>query len=240
MYDIDACPSVAYAVPAPTSLDTPSLVSFFNSTISASMTNFTRTMTTFPCDSDMGMYSVVSTCDDCINAYRDYLCAVTMPRCTDAPSNATLNDTTTSAWSSSDGQGPPLPSYAIPSDYTTSLVRTDPFASRTPLFGPSNLSTTFPSLFNSSYRPTQSNLVAESPFPYTETPPCLDVCYLVEARCPPFLGWTCPKDNDGSPGGGTGSAAYGVTRDVSAAERLAGDVKGSGLHKRAADRWGKV
>ncbi|BGP73581.1 stretch-activated cation channel mid1 [Rhodotorula toruloides] len=234
VYDIDVCPSVAYAVPAPASLDTPSLISFFNSSISASLTNFTRTMTTFPCGSDeMGRYSVVSTCQDCINAYRDYLCAMTMPRCTDAPSNATLNDTTLAA-------GDFLPSYAIPSQYDTSLIRTDPFASRTPLFGPSNLSATFPTLFNSTYRPTRSNLLAQSPFPYTETPPCLDICYLVEARCPPFLGWSCPKNSDGSPSGGTGSAAYGVTVDVPSAQRLGGDVKGSDLHKRAADRWGNV
>ncbi|CDR48297.1 RHTO0S17e00650g1_1 [Rhodotorula toruloides] len=207
VYDIDVCPSVAYSVPAPASLDTPSLISFFNSSISAFLANFTRTMTTFPCGSDeMGRYSVVSTCQDCINAYRDYICAMTMPRCTDAPSNATLNDTTLAA-------GDSLPSYAIPAQYETSLIRTDPFASRTPLFGPSNLSTTFPTLFNSTYRPTRSNLLAQSPFPYTETPPCLDICYLVEARCPPFLGWTCPKNSDGSP---------------------------SDLHKRAADRWGNV
>ncbi|BGP35157.1 stretch-activated cation channel mid1 [Rhodotorula toruloides] len=234
VYDIDVCPSVAYSVPAPSSLDTPSLISFFNTSISASLTNFTRTMTTFPCGSDeMGRYSVVSTCQDCINAYRDYLCAMTMPRCTDAPSNATLNDTTLAASDS-------LPSYAIPAQYDTSLLRTDPYASRTPLFGPPNLSATFPTLFNSTYRPSRSNLLAQSPFPYTETPPCLDICYLVEARCPPFLGWSCPKNSDGTPSGGTGSAAYGVTVDVPGAQRLGGDVKGSELHKRAADRWGNV
>ncbi|BGP27451.1 calcium channel subunit Mid1 [Rhodotorula toruloides] len=233
VYGIDVCPSVAYSVPAPASIDTPSLISFFNSSISASLANFTRTMTTFPCGLNDGQYSVVSTCDDCITAYRDYLCAMTMPRCTDAPSNVTLNDTTTTV-------GASLPSYDIPSRYTNSLIRTDPFASRTPLFGPSNLSSTFPTLFNSTFRPTRQNLLSESPFPYTETPPCLDICYLVEARCPPFLKWWCPKDSGGTPSGGTGSAAYGVTVDVPGADRMGGDVRGSELGTRAADRWGNV
>lgn len=238
VFDVPACPAVAYAVPAPTSLATEDLLSFFNETISASFANFSRTLTTFPCDKNpYGLYSVVSKCSDCADAYRDYLCAVTMPRCDDAPAGSPLNSTLPDQYGSA---GNLLASWALPSSYQTSLLRTDPFASRTPLFGPRNLSTTLPDLFSRSYPPTAENLARETPFPYTEIPPCLDVCNLVQARCPPFLQFVCPKSDGSNPQGGTGPAAWGQTQTVPSTERLANDIFGSSLQKRAADRWGNV
>ncbi|GAA5891476.1 hypothetical protein JCM8208_007295 [Rhodotorula glutinis] len=236
VYGIDACPSVAYSVPAPRSLDTPSLVDFFNSTLSASLANFSRTLTTFPCGSrDNGLYSIVSTCDDCREAYRNFLCATTLPRCTDAPPSTAVNDSSVTL-----ARDDELATWRVPQQFETALVRDDPAASRTPLFGPANLSSTFPSLFNASYPATAANARAESPFPYSEVPPCLDVCYLVEARCPPFLGWRCPRGTVADLDGGTASAAYGVTREVPKGERQADDLGRSTLGARAADRFGNV
>ncbi|GAA5839185.1 hypothetical protein JCM9279_002620 [Rhodotorula babjevae] len=236
VFDIDACPSVAYSIPAPRSLDTPTLVNFFNSTLSASLANFSRTLTTFPCGSkDNGLYSIVSTCDDCLEAYRDWQCATTLPRCTDAPSSTALNDS-----SAAIARDDELASWFVPQQFETTLVRDDPAASRTPLFGPASLSSTFPSLFNLSFPPTAAHAQAESPFPYSEVPPCLDVCFLVEARCPPFLGWRCPRGTADDVDGGTGSAAYGVTRTVPKGEQQADDLSRSSLGARAADRFGNV
>ncbi|GAA5888463.1 hypothetical protein JCM6882_008629 [Rhodosporidiobolus microsporus] len=238
LYDLDFCPSVAYSVPAPPSLDTASLIFYFNSSLSPSLAAFARTLTTFPCDvPSMGKYSVVSTCADCYAAYRDWACASTLPRCTDAPANATLNDTTTSALSSGLDT---LATWPLPEEAQTLLVRADPFASRTPAFGPLNLSSTFPSLFNSSYPASDaSNLAAESPFPYGEVPPCTDVCDLVGARCPPFLEWACPGME--AKRGATGLAGYGLTRAVEGSERVAGELEGSSSREeRAGDRWGNV
>lgn len=179
----------------------------------------------------------MSKCDDCFDAYRDYLCAVAVPRCDDAPPAAELNDSIPDSF---DSNGELIASWLLPDSYQTSLVRDEPFASRTPLFGPANLSSTFPSLFNNSYPPDPENLAHESPFPYSEIPPCLDVCNLVQARCPPFLNFVCPKTDGSGPRGGTGTAAWGQTRSVPSTERLANDVYGSSLHHRAADRWGNV
>ncbi|POY70704.1 hypothetical protein BMF94_6287 [Rhodotorula taiwanensis] len=237
VYNMPACPSVAYAVPAPRSLGTDRLLSFFNDTISPYLANFTRTLTTFPCDRQPeGLFSVVSTCSDCADAYRDYVCAVTMPRCVDATSGTPLNTTVPQAVISGDV----LASWTLPATYQTRLLRDEPFASRTPLFGPANLSNTFPFLFNASYPASEANLARETPFPYVEVPPCLDVCYLVQARCPFFLGFVCPKFDGSSPQGGTGAAAWGQTQDVSSTTRMANDVYGSALQKRAGDRWGTV
>lgn len=142
---------------------------------------------------DMGAYSFISTCDDCRLAYRDWLCATAIPRCTDAPLNATLNtDASGGLWD-------------VPSTPQLVLVRDTPAASRTPQFGPANLSTTFA-------------VDAGSPFPYSEVLPCTSLCELVAARCPPFLGWACPQP------GGTGNGAYGVLHEVGTRDRDARDV----------------
>lgn len=213
-------------------MPTSDLIDYFNSTISASLVTFARSLTTFPCNSTkFGQYSVISTCTDCYEAYRDWLCATTIPRCTDAPSNVT--SITPSNSSTSDPETD-LATWLIPESYSTSLVKDFPPASRTPAFAPSNLSETFPNLFNSSYPSNRQNTFEQSPFPYSEVPPCMDVCHLVDARCPSFLGWGCPTSGD------TGKAAYGMTEQVDGKERVAGDVRYSSRTERAQDRWGNV
>ncbi|GAA5980629.1 hypothetical protein JCM5350_003568 [Sporobolomyces pararoseus] len=232
LYDLEFCPSVAYSVPAPLSLPTSDLVDYFNSTIFPSLKTFARTLTTFPCNSTkFGQYSVVSTCSDCYEAYRDWLCATTIPRCSDSPSNITTLIPTNSSLFDPETD---LATWSIPTSYSTSLVRNFPPASRTPSFAPSNLSSTFPSLFNSSYPPNRQNSLEQSPFPYSEIPPCMDVCHLVDARCPSFLGWDCPTSGD------TGKATYGMTEQIGAGERIAGDIRHSSRIERAQDRWGNV
>lgn len=87
LFNLPFCPSVAYSVPASTSQSTPSLISFYNQTISGNLTNFQTVLSTYPCNNDTsGRYSFVSGCTDCYRAYNAWLCAVSMPRCTDSPS----------------------------------------------------------------------------------------------------------------------------------------------------------
>lgn len=90
------CPSTAYSVPLPP----PSLSStnnfpiydatnvpqdLFNQTI-GTLTNFTISLSTFACGSDM--YSPLVGCDDCQREYRRWLCAILFPRCSEpSPEN---------------------------------------------------------------------------------------------------------------------------------------------------------
>ena len=222
--DLDFCPAVAYAVPSPPGLSTARLVSQFNSTLQGSLAAFARTLTTFPCASrEFGAYSYVSTCADCATAYLTWLCATALPRCTDAPANATVVLANTTAW-------------ALPDAYEQTLLRDTPSASRTPYFSPDALQATFPDLFNSSRTlgATSAAVAAEDPFPYSEVPPCLGTCQLVGARCPPFLGWACPVQ------GGTGTAGYGQMGPGSKGSRMAGEGGSIGGGGRAGDRWGNV
>ena len=213
---VPSCPDIAYSVPAPPSLPTADVITYYDSLVVPYITNFTRTLTTFPCNSTtFGSYSFVSTCDDCLDAYRRFVCATTIPRCTDAPPDVAINDSTSTAWT-------------LPSDVQQAILRDSPLASRTPALAPANLLTTFPSLTLTG----SLSAINETPFPYSEVVPCIDISHLVSARCPPFIDWKTPK-------GRTGDAGYGDTQPVPADARLAGDVGGNfGL--RAGDRFGNV
>lgn len=157
----------------------------------------------------MGAYSFVSTCDTCSAAYLDWACAIAMPRCTDAPPDATISDGRSSQW-------------VLPTEPAQFLLRDNPLTSRTPSFATDSLEEAF-----------NGTTGLTTPFPYQEVPPCLEVCQLVAARCPPLVEWACPTK------GGTGNAGYGESREVGVEGRMVGDVGGR-EEKRGADRWGNV
>ncbi|KAF7983107.1 hypothetical protein HWV62_24051 [Athelia sp. TMB] len=87
VHSLPYCPSISYAVPlvAPPSpavaYDATTLPGNISSTILEYMTNFTTTLSTFPCGRDM--YSPLQTCADCQTAYRKWLCSVSFPRCSE-------------------------------------------------------------------------------------------------------------------------------------------------------------
>ncbi|KAJ3570098.1 hypothetical protein NP233_g4627 [Leucocoprinus birnbaumii] len=84
------CPSTAYAVPLPVpsspstnfpiydSSNVPEVL--LNQTLDT-MTNFTISLSTFACGSDM--YSFLVGCDDCQREYRKWLCTTLFPRCSE-------------------------------------------------------------------------------------------------------------------------------------------------------------
>ncbi|KAF5360913.1 hypothetical protein D9756_004891 [Leucocoprinus leucothites] len=88
------CPSTAYAVPLPPppsstnnfpiydSSNVPAAL--FSQTVNT-LTNFTISLSTFACGSDM--YSFLVGCNDCQREYRKWLCAILFPRCSE-PSQA--------------------------------------------------------------------------------------------------------------------------------------------------------
>ena len=191
-------------------MTTATLLSLYNATLAPSLLNFERSLTLFPCnDLLMGPYSYVSTCADCLASYTTWLCATTLPRCSSPSSSSSSTPLTNTT------------SWTIPTSYSQTLLRSDPPASRTPAFAPDLLTTAYPN--------------TTTPFPYVEIPPCLDVCNLVGARCPPMFSWGCPT----TPQTGTGTAGYGETSFVKALDRMAGDP-GGGAGLRAADRNGNV
>lgn len=168
VYDVDFCPSVAYSIPVSPSVSTEKALTIINETFSPNFANFSATLDTFPCgDKSFGQYSALQTCGLCKNAYRDWLCAVTMPRCTD--SLPTVNNQTSAAYPD------PFDLMGIETPLNTDLL---------------------PYIINRKNDSRQAYIDAENGLDagsYGEVLPCIYTCYAVASSCPqPLIQWYCP------------------------------------------------
>lgn len=187
-------------------MSTQDLLSIYNSTMYASLQGFNTTLSTFPCNAPIkdsqGRYSFVRTCDQCLEAYTSWLCAVRMPRCVDYEPNQ-----------------PEAPS----SNTIYTYPRTSANDSRTPK-------------------------LPDSAFPYSELPPCIGVCDLVQASCPPVISnaFPCPSTEKNS--NLNASYALPYSRQITfqnvqggdAADWLDLDLENQDAVDRAQDRFGNV
>lgn len=216
LHTLPFCPRVSYAIPlsppagsSATSLDSTNLDPAITAPILEYMTNFTASLLTFACGRDW--YSPVQTCESCQRTYRDWLCAVSFPRCGEAvPPSQAQPDT--------DAQRPlsrPRPA----------LLSQTP---QTPL-----------SASQLARNPALAALSSFASQSWTALLPCLETCHAVDRACPDFLGFRCPVprftaarsygvgyvdgDGNGEVGGGKGDW-----------------VQGGGAVGVAQDRWGNV
>ncbi|CAD6907843.1 unnamed protein product [Tilletia controversa] len=167
---LDFCPSVAYSIPIAPGVDLAIAIAAANLTITPNMANFTRTVDTFPCgDSYYGQYSFVSTCTDCKNAYRDWLCATVLPRCTDPVRDPALQSAASQTGAELTGAN---------SGTNTRLL---PYVVNRNVNGNKN-----------SRQPYVDALL--NPGTYGELLPCIYTCHFVSRACPPIAGWSwrCP------------------------------------------------
>ncbi|KZT50476.1 hypothetical protein CALCODRAFT_504687 [Calocera cornea HHB12733] len=95
VHSLPYCPFVSYAVPIPPPSQTdPSqlgtsltqqtyaaddLPGEYTAILLSSLGNFSITLSSFACGRDV--YSPLKTCEDCYDAYRDWACAISFPRC---------------------------------------------------------------------------------------------------------------------------------------------------------------
>jgi calcium channel MID1 len=118
-----------------------------------------------PCETtSSAQYSLARTCGDCADAYKTWLCAVMIPRCTDFSS--------TDPWLQRRAMGQPFPNG-------TFLDQTDVLAA--------NLS----QALNGSRNPAID--ISIIPGPYKEILPCEDLCYNIVQSCPASMGLNCPR-----------------------------------------------
>ncbi|ODH26048.1 hypothetical protein ACO22_04859 [Paracoccidioides brasiliensis] len=88
LYNLDFCSDVAYAVPSNPSLTSDDLAKFYDTHAVNLYKNFTRSLAQIPCNtSAKSQYSLTRNCTHCAAAYKQWLCAVTIPRCADYSSN---------------------------------------------------------------------------------------------------------------------------------------------------------
>lgn len=177
MYNLSFCSEVAYAVPTnPNKFDPttglPELAALYDSNAAQMYQYFNYSLQQIPCNtSSSAQYSLARNCDDCARAYKQWLCAVTIPRCTDYSS--------TDPWLKPRSLGQPFvngSSISAP-EFNVDQALLNAVAT------------------NSSRNP----LIDESiqPGPYKEVLPCKDLCYDLVQSCPASLGFGCPLEGAG-------------------------------------------
>lgn len=84
IFGLDFCSGVAYSVP--NSASQPNNKTFlaeqFDNLAKSSYVGFSKALQNIPCNIELdAKYSPLRTCDDCAHSYKNWLCAVTIPRC---------------------------------------------------------------------------------------------------------------------------------------------------------------
>ncbi|KAL8782055.1 MAG: hypothetical protein Q9203_000001 [Teloschistes exilis] len=86
IYDLPFCTDVAYAVPSnPNSTANMTYLKLtYDEHVHEDYQNFNKSLQQIPCDTTpSAQYSLARNCSDCANAYKAWLCAVSIPRCAD-------------------------------------------------------------------------------------------------------------------------------------------------------------
>lgn len=91
VFNLDFCSDTAYAAPGnPSLFDSSELATFYDSNASSLFTNFSITLQLYACNTTQSaQFSLFANCSTCLQAYKNWLCAVTIPRCTDSTENQT-------------------------------------------------------------------------------------------------------------------------------------------------------
>jgi len=194
MYNLTFCSEVAYAVPAnPQNPDVSTfdkLQHFYDNYTMTWYKPFTYTLGQIACSTTPGaQYSMAKTCDDCAKAYKQWLCAVSIPRCEDFSNPA--------GYLQRRNMGQPfwnnnsmLEDEIINENYQP--------MSRAPSIQGSNA---YDQTYISSFATNQSrNSEIDTfirPGPYKEVLPCDDLCYSLMQSCPAALEFACPYPGKG-------------------------------------------
>ena len=89
LFDLPFCSEVAYAVPSNPSLTVSELSKIYDNNAKNLYRNFSFSLQQVQCDAPPeSQYSLAVNCTACERAYKEWLCAVTIPRCADFSDNA--------------------------------------------------------------------------------------------------------------------------------------------------------
>lgn len=168
MTNLTLCDAVNYAVPSNPSFNITSLEAYYENYTQFYFKNFERALAQIPCNTtSSAQYSLATNCTSCTQAYKEWFCAVSIPRCTDFGS--------TGAHLQSRNMFQPFPNG-------TSLQTLDPALYNSGIQAAGT---------NASRNPDIDATV--QPGPYKEILPCDDLCYNVVRNCPAKLEFGCPR-----------------------------------------------
>jgi calcium channel MID1 len=189
LFNLTFCDEVAYAAPANASSTFESLQSFYENYTQTWYTGFNYTLSQIPCNTTSdAKYSLAKGCDDCAKAYKEWLCAVSIPRCEDFSNAASY-----------------LQIRNVGQAFNNGTTLDDTFLNQN-YIGMDDAPTVQGSLaFNQTYissfatnssRNGQIDAVI-NPGPYKEVLPCEDLCYSLMQSCPSSMGFGCPYSGRG-------------------------------------------
>lgn len=169
LFDLPFCNETAYAVPAnPGSINYGSLASLYDEMARNLYLNFSMSLEQVACQTEReAQYSLVKTCDDCRKAYKQWICAVTIPRCDDYSSQKSFLMPRNAGQKFLNGSSSPADPDAINSRPWTNASRLQ--------FIDDHI----------------------APGPYKEILPCKDLCYALVQSCPAVLQFSCPNQDRG-------------------------------------------
>ena len=177
IYNLSFCDRVNYAVPynpVNEAFQGSDLAEWYDEQASSWWTTFSNAIDQVACNTTPdAQYSLAVTCQDCRNSYRQWLCAVTIPRCRDFSSPA-----------------PYLVPRAVTQDF---FNKTKPSSlSSDPIFIDTNQQIL---AFANSRNPKIDQTLGSGP--YKELLPCGAMCYSLVQTCPAALGFACPLEGKG-------------------------------------------
>ena len=188
------------------------LAAFYDNYSAAVYQNFTYSLEQIPCQTTPeSQYSLATNCDNCAAAYKQWLCAVTIPRCVDYTSTE-----------------PYLQARNVAGNFTNGTMPSTEFGDLT--FSAANQSVWF---LNSSRVPAIDTTI--QPGPYKEILPCIGLCYGIVQNCPASLGFTCPLAGKGQ------NHSYGYATGGNLTCNIPGAIWGisdaSGTRPRSTTMW---
>lgn len=164
--DLEFCDEVQYAVPGSDKFSNGTeLARVYDDYARKMYSSFEKVMMQIACEADpTSQYSLVSNCDDCMDAYKRWLCTVAVPRCEDY--------TSPSAFAIKRNVGQPFPNGTMLPDSEIESLSSKVY-------------------HNVSRNRFIDEEIA--PGPYKEILPCEEICYEVVQKCPAAIGFKCPR-----------------------------------------------
>ncbi|CAG9943188.1 unnamed protein product [Clonostachys rosea f. rosea IK726] len=163
--NLDFCGNVSWAVPGNSSASNAEVGQAYDDYAKGIYESFKRVMMQVPCEEgNSSRYSLINSCDECEEAYKEWLCTVTFPRCEDYSSST-----------------PGLKRNVNSPFPDGSMVDEEERNNLSSLHKWHNMSR---NLW------IEENI---KPGPYKEVLPCDEVCFEVVRRCPAAIQFGCPK-----------------------------------------------
>jgi len=192
LFNLTFCDQVAYAAPSnpnimPTIQD---LRTFYDNYTSTWYQNFAYSLAQIPCNTtSAAQYSLAHNCDSCARAYKQWLCAVSIPRCEDFTNPAEFLQIRNVAQ--------PFYNNHTMLDAEFLLSSYVPMSRAPRIHGSNAYEQTLNWSFATNRSRNQAIDTTIMPGPYKEVLPCEDLCYSLTQACPAAFGFVCPYPGRG-------------------------------------------